>query len=48
MNLLFHSYIVEVIKFSARNQRKKLPLARIAHLISAFAIGTMGVIMWIK
>lgn len=40
MSLLFYHYIEEVIKISARNQRIKLPLALIALLISAFAIGT--------
>lgn len=40
MNLLFHPNIEEVIKISARIQRNKLPLALIALLISAFAIGT--------
>lgn len=40
MNLLFHPYIEEVIKISAKNQRNKQPVALIALLISAFAIGT--------
>ena len=40
MSLLFYHYIEEVIKISVGNQRIKLPLALIALLISAFAIGT--------
>ncbi|WP_310173477.1 MFS transporter [Neobacillus niacini] len=40
VNLLFHPYIEEVIKISVRNQLNKQPLALIALLISAFAIGT--------